>query len=304
MLYVELDADGGTRHVAYAPYLDYRPLTADEPSVEAFLARPESSWITHDLEHRALGHAIAEIIPAHLAEVREPRLALLDKTEAAVKDRLTKEIMYWDHRANELRALEQAGKVNARLNSDEARKRADLLQARLIKRKEEIALERQISPLPPVALGGLLVVPAGLIAEMTGEPVGPAARTADTQASAARARQAVMEVERALGYEPVDRELEKLGYDVESRIPGTGRLRFIEVKGRVAAADSVTVTRNEILYALNKPDDFILAIVEFLDDQRERVHYLRQPFEREPDFGETSRQYQMAYLIERATMPH
>ena len=32
--------------------------------------------------------------------------------------------------------------------------------------REEIALERQISPLPPVALGGLLVVPAGLIAAM------------------------------------------------------------------------------------------------------------------------------------------
>ena len=47
-------------------------------------------------------------------------------------------------------------------------------------------------------------------------------------------------------------------------MPGTGRLRFIEVKGRVAGADTITVTKNEILYSLNKPDDFILAIVEFL----------------------------------------
>jgi hypothetical protein len=46
-------------------------------------------------------------------------------------------------------------------------------------------------------------------------------------------------------------------------VPGTGKLRFIEVKGRVAGADTITVTRNEILYSLNKPDDFILAIVEF-----------------------------------------
>ena len=57
--------------------------------------------------------------------------------------------------------------------------------------------------------------------------------TVDTQAAAARARAAVMEVERALGFEPIDREFEKLGYDIESRVPGTGRLRFIEVKGRV-----------------------------------------------------------------------
>jgi hypothetical protein len=42
---------------------------------------------------------------------------------------------------------------------------------------------------------------------------------------------------------------------------GTGKLRFIEVKGRVAGASTVSVTKNEILTALNKPDDFILAIV-------------------------------------------
>jgi Domain of unknown function (DUF3883) len=94
-----------------------------------------------------------------------------------------------------------------------------------------------------------------------------------------------------------------LGYDVESRIPGTGKLRFIEVKGRVAGADVITVTRNEILYSLNKPDDFILAIVEFADERAERIHYLRQPFHREPDFGETSRNYLMAELIARAEAP-
>ena len=45
MLYVELDADGTTRHVHYAPYLDYRPLAEGEPSVEAILDRPECAWI-------------------------------------------------------------------------------------------------------------------------------------------------------------------------------------------------------------------------------------------------------------------
>ena len=271
--------------------------------MDAILARPECAWITRELEHRALGHAIADVVPAHLAEVRDPKLALLARTEAAVKERLTKEITYWDHRAEELRAQEHAGKVNARLNSDEARKRADGLEVRLVKRMDEIALERQISPLPPVALGGLLVIPAGLLAAMTGMPVPAFARIADTQAAAARARKAVMAIEQALGFEPTDREFERLGYDVESRIPGTGRLRFIEVKGRVAGADAITVTRNEILYSLNKPDDFILAIVEFADDGAERIHYLRRPFHREPDFGETSRDYKMAELIARAEAP-
>ena len=86
-----------------------------------------------------------------------------------------------------------------------------------------------------------------------------------------------MEVERDLGFEPADREFEKLGYDIESKVPCTGRLRFIEVKGRATGEESVTVTKNEILTAFNKPDDFILAIVEFLGDGEHRVHYLRQP---------------------------
>jgi ABC-type phosphate transport system auxiliary subunit len=70
-----------------------------------------------------------------------------------VRERLIKEISYWDHRAEQLKLQEQAGKVNARLNSGEARRRADALQGRLQKRLEELALERQVSPLPPGGVG-------------------------------------------------------------------------------------------------------------------------------------------------------
>ena len=154
-----------------------------------------------------------------------------------------------------------------------------------------------------MVLGGLLVVPAGLIATMMGGAVATRAISPDTQAAAARARAIVMEIERRLGFEPTDRETEKLGYDVESRIPGTGRLRFIEVKGRVTGADTITVTRNEILYSLNKPEDFILAIVEFVDGDTHRAHYLRRPFHREPDFGVTSVNYDFTELLARAEAP-
>jgi superfamily II DNA or RNA helicase len=303
MLYVELDSDGATRHVHYAPYLDYRPLAEGEPGVEAILERPECSWIDREIEKKAQGYAIAHVVPEHLQEVRGRKLKLIARTEVAVKDRLTKEITYWDRRAEQLKLQEKAGKPNARLNSGEARKRADNLQGRLQKRLEELKLESQISPLPPVILGGLLVVPLGLIQAMTGGPVQLPTTAVDTQASAARARAVIMAIERNLGFEPVDREFEKLGYDVESRVPGTGKLRFIEVKGRVAGAPTITVTRNEILYSLNKPDDFLLAIVEFLDADGHRVHYLRRPFGREPDFGVTSVNYNFAELLARAEEP-
>jgi len=63
------------------------------------------------------------------------------------------------------------------------------------------------------------------------------------------------------------------------------------------------VTRNEILYSLNKPDDFVLAIVEFEDVDRYQVHYVRRPFKQEPEFGVTSVNYHMAGLIGRGTAP-
>ena len=71
----------------------------------------------------------------------------------------------------------------------------------------------------------------------------------------------------------------------------------------VANADTITVTRNEILYSLNKPDDFILALVEFRADGGHDVRYLRQPFQREPDFGVTSVNYDFGELLSRATTP-
>ena len=306
MLYVEQDSAGAIHQIHYAPYLDYRPLKECEPNIDELLAQEECEWITRDLEKKALEYAIRDMVPAHFSEVKNKKIEIISKTEAAVKDRLTKEINYWDHRSAQLKLQEESGTANSKLNSNEARKRADNLQARLQKRLEDLRNEAQLSPLPPVVLGGLLVIPIGLINKLEGRPE-PDAMTlkaiADTQANAARAREVIMQVERDLGYEPTDREFEKLGYDIESRVPGTGKLRFIEVKGRISGADSITVTRNEILYSLNEPEDFVLAIVEFIDEKSHKVHYLRQPFKREPDFGVTSVNYNFSELLARAGSP-
>ena len=303
LLYVELAEAEPPRHLNYAPYLDYRPLAEGEPASEAILERPECAWVTGELERQAQEHAVIHVVPEHVQEVKSARIELIVKTEAAVKDRLTKEIAYWDHRFLQLQDQEQAGKPGARLNSGEARRRAEDLRARLRQRLERLQLEAKLSALPPVILGGVLVVPRGLIAAISGKPHEPDRRAIDTQESAARARAIIMETERTLGFDPTDRETEKLGYDIESRIPGTGRLRFIEVKGRVHGADTITVTRNEILYSMNKPEDYRLAIVEFLDDGSHRVHYLRQPFRREPDFAAASVNYYFKDLLVRAEPP-
>ena len=307
MLYVEMDADGNTCHLPYAPYLDYRPLADDEPGIAALLATPECAWIAsasaRSIEQRAHSYAIAHIVPEHVKEVRTRRLAMIEKTHAAVKDRLTREIVHWDRRSYDLKLQEEAGRAGARLNSQEARRRADDLQARLNARLAELDSEARISALPPTALGGLIIVPAGLLASLTGRGPAAPAHPVDTHVAAARARAIVMDLERSLGFEPIDREFERLGYDIESRVPTEGRLRFIEVKGRVSGSDTVTVTKNEILTSLNKPDDFILAMVEFLGNGDHRVRYLRRPFRREPDFGVTSVNYDFADLLARAEAP-
>ena len=71
----------------------------------------------------------------------------------------------------------------------------------------------------------------------------------------------------------------------------------------IAGAAPITVARNEVLYSLNKPGGFILAIVEFGDDDAYRVRYLRRPFRREPDFGAASVNYDFAELLARAEEP-
>src|SRR5437773_6465667 len=143
------------------------------------LTGPDEGGI--DLEGTALEHATIHLVPEHFDEVRRRKEELVDKTLAAVKDRLTTEINYWDHRAAQLKEQELAGRLNARLNSGLARQRADELTARLQKRLAELEQERRLSPLPPVVRGGALVVPLGLLRLLQGVQQEPPTFAADTE---------------------------------------------------------------------------------------------------------------------------
>jgi hypothetical protein len=149
-----------------------------------------------------------------------------------------------------------------------------------------------------VVIGGAIVIPIGLL---LGERTPP--ELMDTRITEAIAMQAVMEVEAGLGHHPRDVSKDNLGYDVESLDPRAGRLRFIEVKGRRAGADTVTVTRNEILTAINSPEQYILALVEVKDGQAQKPCYVRKPFNKEPDFGVTSVNYGLEELLAHSEDP-
>ncbi|MDW8130560.1 MAG: helicase-related protein [Bryobacterales bacterium] len=300
--FVEIDADGHARSAGYAPYLDYR--VPNETERESLMGLLQSQgWLDRTLEDQAVRYAAQHLVPQHFDEVKRRREHQVRKTMEAVRDRLTKEINYWDHRANELRLLEQAGRPNAKLNSEMARRRADELQRRLEQRMAELERELRLSPASPVVLGAALVVPEGLLARLAGQSWTEFANTSEQRARIERlAIEAVMQTERYLGYEPTDVSAEKRGYDIESRVPGEGKLRFIEVKGRAADAETITVTRNEILTCLNKPEDYILAIVQ-IENSQPRVHYVRRPFRREPDFAVESVNYNLSELLARAEEP-
>ncbi|MCK9521707.1 MAG: DUF3883 domain-containing protein [Proteobacteria bacterium] len=299
--FAEVNASGDVRSAGYAPYLDYRPPTESELALIRRMKEPD--WLRKEIETRALDYAVRDLVPSHLQEVKGRREQGVDKTMAAVKERLTAEISYWDHRAEQLKQQELAGKVNAKLNSGKARQRADELEMRLQKRIEDLQLERRVSPLPPNVIGGALIVPAGLLTKLDGGQTG-ALQAKETKRAEMVAMQAVIASEKELGFEPQDVSADKCGYDIESRDPtGKSRLRFIEVKGRFHGADTVTITKNEILTALNKPEQFILAIVQIDGERVVDITYVREPFGTEPDFGATSVNYKLSELLSKGGPP-
>ena len=290
------------RSAGYAPFLNYRPLAPEELALAAPLLAEE--WLARSLDEGAVSYAVESLVPEHLQEVRARREELVNKTLAAVKERLTQEISYWDYRAEDLRLQEQAGRVNARINSALAQRRADDLQGRLQKRLKELEQERQLSALPPNVIGGALVVPAGLLARLKGEaqPAQPEFAV-DTAQVERLAMEAVMAAERRLGFEPRDVSADHVGWDIESRDPAGGHLRFIEVKGRAEDKRTLTITKNEIIQALHNPESFILAIVIVDGGGAQPPRYIRNPFGKEPDFGVTSVNYELAELLERSEEP-
>ena len=298
--YVEMKEDGTAKNGGFAPYLDYRSATFEEQeSIRTFLK--EKAWLQTDVEEVAKEYAITNIVPTHIKQVRTHKLALIDKTMRAVRERLISEIQYWDFRSADLKQKESAGKINAKLNSQMAARRAEDLQVRMQKRLAELENEKMISAMPAVVTGGAIIIPRGLLNRLMGTDaifIDPTARRKIELA----AMKAVTSIERELGFIPRDVSSEKVGYDIESKVPNSKRdkegssLRFIEVKGRTLGADTVTVTKNEILTAFNEPEKYILAIVE-VDGMQTSTTYLKRPFKERPDFAATSINYNISELI-------
>ncbi|MGB7510294.1 MAG: helicase-related protein, partial [Pelodictyon phaeoclathratiforme] len=283
--------DGSTTFAGWAPHLDLEPLaSAQRPLLDETLAAP---WLNSGLENRALALAASTLVPQHFSEVADRRIAHVDKTLAAVHERLTREIDFWSDRFIKLTDDKAAGK-DVRLPLEHVRRTLSDLEARLEHRKKELLSMRHVTSATPVVLSGALVIPAGLIRVLQGEPAScgstfsadPAARSRIEQL----AMQAVRQSEESRGCRVVDVSTQKCGWDITSYPPAIDgkqpESRHIEVKGRIKGATTITVTRNEMLYALNQAEKFVLAIVQI--DENEQIdgpYYLRSPFDAEPGWG-------------------
>jgi superfamily II DNA or RNA helicase len=304
--FVRVTSDGKASFAGWAPHLDCGPLpAADRPLLADLLA---SDWLRADLEQRALALAATALVPEHYGEVATRRIDHVDKTLAAVHERLTKEIAFWSDRWIRLKEDQEAGK-DVRLNLDNIQRTINDIEGRLENRKKELQAMRHITNGTPVVLGGALVVPVGLLRKLRGEPAPDAADFSADPAARSRiellAMNAVRRAEEARGCRVVDVSAQKCGWDITSYPPvvdgRTPSARHIEVKGRIKGASTITVTRNEVLYALNQADKFFLAIVLVGDDDSiDGPHYVRTPFTREPEWSEASSNHDLQKLLSLA----
>ena len=274
--FVEIDRNGSAASTGAAPYLDYRPLTAEEaPSASS---AGSEGWLTAGPEEIAVSWAVEHGVSTHLTEVAAKVQTTVARVRTQVRQRLTQEINYWDARHADLLDQQAAGR-QLKIRPETAEKRARDLERRLEKRLAELAADEAISPLPPVVAGGALVLPQGLIDRATGRRDQPVATYAhETARIERRAVDAVLAAETKLGRQPEEMSHLNPGFDIRS-LTQDGHWIFIEVKGRIRGAEDFTISRNEVLFGKNA-DRYRLAIVS-VDPETpagDELRYILDPF--------------------------
>ena len=215
-------------------------------------------------------------------------LELIEQQEWRMRERHLQEEQEYLEYLKQFENLEQLKKLEQRLRE---------WGEQLEQRQRELEQELEIYPAQPIIVGGALIIPIGLL---EGRPDN--SHLKDRRVTENVAMQAVMQAERELGNQPEDVSKHNEGYDIKSR-DGNGGFRFIEVKGRRAGAETVTLTRNELITALNCGEKHILALVEVEGTSAHLPHYLRgYPF-REPGPLEHSVNFKLKDLMKKSKPP-
>ena len=304
--FVRASFGGQPSFAGWAPHLDLKPLDEKQLLLVQDVAA-EARRMATEKEAQAVKLAVANLVPEHYNEVAQRHIDHVEKTLEAVRERLGNAVAHERRQLARFEAAAAEGK-DERLNIRNTEGRINELEGKLADRTEMLEESLHLSKGIPSVIGAMLVVPAGLIAELEGNAMPGPGRQADP---AARKRieklamDAVREAEEARGCRIEDVSAEKCGWDITSQPPAEGdeepQARHIEVKGRAKGANTVTVTRNELLYALNQGDKFVLAIVLVGDDDStEGPYYVRELPSTELDWGVVSINFDLSELLARA----
>ncbi|MCF8569707.1 DUF3883 domain-containing protein [Gordonia sp. HY002] len=302
--FVSVSSDGSVIDAGTAPQLDLQPLP--DPTLAKKAVDALGSSFTDDATRWLTGTGV----PAHLSQVRDRIFPEVDRVEAAVRSRLVEQVNYLDAEAARRREEASSGQVSRRrrrISPERLTRQARELEARLSHRLTELADERALSARPPRVETAFVVVPAGFV----GGDVGRYAK--DTMLTDARAVAAVLAAEHRLGRSAEEMPHNNKGYDVLStsaRLSDRSRPPsiFIEVKGRIAGADSVTVSYNQVMHGRNSGKNHRLALVAVSPEGPEfdEVRYLTNYFH-DVELGDvdvSSVQLDWPKLWRKASAPH
>lgn len=309
--FVWICPDGSASFAGWAPHLELEPLAAEVyPQVAEVLQQP---WLDrHDLSQLALTYAVNHLAQDHFSEVKIRREAYVDKTRTAVHQRLTREMMFWDEAMVKAKRDLAAGRPAAAANLENARRTHDELDNRYQQRMSELVQQRHVVSDTPRIIAGALVLPAGLVAHLTGHASYTtfAANAEARRRTELMAMAAVAAAEAALGHTTADVSADKCGWDLTAYLPPSGSLlpaeRHLEIKGLGVDNDTVILTRNEILYGLNQREKFVLVLVRSAGNgEAASIHYVPQPFTLTdaPADGIIHNAYQVKHFLNRALTP-
>lgn len=275
--YVEIDRHGKVTDPGSEPYIGYAPIDDDQRSLIA--EHLDADWIDRSAEASARDWAIEHLATPHFEEIAAITGVRVAKVRAAVEQRLSAEIVFWDVRTEDLKKQELAGK-KPRISSGRARARADELEARLARRRLELEMEGNLHNSPPTIVAAALVIPQGMLDAAGGRTPDPEA-VADRMETDRRGVEAVCVAERRLGRIPTPQAHSNPGFDIESVDPQTGRHYFIEVKSHLPGTEVIRVSATQVQKAKSNPERWRLAIAAVPDDPDGDpvVKYLIRPFD-------------------------
>ena len=272
--FVTIDADGLIDSGGVAPYLDAEPLDGaggpeGDPRVTELLEAP---WLRGGTVDELTRWASAHLLPEHLAAVRSRVESRVAKARREVRERMTETINHLDAEAVKLEESRGRGRPNKRRTPERLRADMEELVARRDARLAELDSQSVVRAESVTVDGAALLVPADWVRPAV------AAHARETEETDRRAVAAVMAAERELGRMPEEQAHNNEGYDIRSEdVDGQGV--FIEVKGRIAGADSFYFSKSQVLCGKNMGPQHRLALVSVSPDgpAGDEVRYLVDP---------------------------